>query len=92
LAQNLKQVESDTAIDDAFEEIDPYLLRYVVSPYLHGKEVFIADLDFTEFSLDDIITAGEIISKLTESSGKIVQIAAEFRSMAPSAVKHKSFC
>jgi hypothetical protein len=73
-------------------DIDPYLLERIIMPYLYGQRILLADLDFTEFGAEEIDDALETISEVSGSANRTITMANAFKSIKPSAVKHKSFC
>ena len=86
---NAAPVDNPAAIE---ERINPYLLEKVIMPFLCGKDIMLADIDFSEFDPEDVDDAKDVLDDEYDSVNGAIRIAHTFRSIEPLAVKIKSFC
>lgn len=92
LSAALSRAEPSDRISDKEEQIHPYLLKHVIKPFLCGKSVMLADIDFSEFEPHDVGITSEAVGELSEIAHKSICMIATVRSIKPAAVKSKSYC
>lgn len=91
LKQCLAQAKAEPGSDITQRDINPYLMKNAILPFLNGEIVRIGSLDFTAFSSGDILEANREADSLSHNANQVSQVAGFFEKSPASARKTKSF-
>ncbi len=74
------------------EEVNPYLLEYLIRPLLRGARVCYGDIDYDEFEDIDLRVASGYCDDLCAVSYKMEQFVGDIANVAPAAHRARAFC
>jgi len=92
LVRAIAAVPPDTHFADYPKNINPYLFKNVVLPYLEGHTIEARTLDFSAFSAEDVHQAQKETKELADFTACTLSTAHCFRALEPVTQKKKTFC
>ena len=72
--------------------VNRYLIDHVLTPAMSGKTLYVHDIDFSAFELDDIEALMEYHDSLNLEMRKLNQFAAPVSRTLPTPRRTRSFC
>lgn len=72
--------------------LNEYVLQHIWEPLCQGEEILFAELDFTQFSREDLDDAEDRAYQCTRLNDRIEGLNRHFCLAKPVGVSHRSFC
>ena len=73
-------------------EINEYLLGNYLAPYLQGNTPSVGDLDYSQFTAEDVRDFGNYLECADRTSAKLVGFCGVFERAKPIAHSNRIFC
>ena len=74
------------------EGLDPYLLEKILMPALDGTDIYLRDIDFTAFDVEDVSKLEDYYNRLYEAGQGLDQFVQTVAQTQPVASRIRSFC
>lgn len=72
--------------------VNKYLLEKVLLPSMSDSGVYLRDIDFDAFKMDDVSVLEQYYDDLYKAGGKLKQLIGTVRKVPPEARKARVFC
>lgn len=72
--------------------VNKYLLEKILLPNMSGESVYLRDIDFDAFDMEDINILAEYYGELYKAGGKLRQLIGTVGKVPPEACKARVFC
>lgn len=72
--------------------VNEYLLEKILLPNINNKYVYLRDIDFEAFDMDDINVLERYYDELSKAGWKLQQLIGTVRNVPPEARKARVFC
>lgn len=72
--------------------VNKYLLEKVLLPSMSNSGVYLRDIDFDAFAMEDVNILAEYYGELYKAGGKLRQLVETVRKVPPEARKARVFC
>lgn len=74
-------------------EVNDYLLEHFLMPFLRGGQPLVRDIDFSQFTTEDVQDFGKYIESVSATGGKLMHMAQLLSATSPlSLVGQRAFC
>ena len=90
LSMRFSQMKDELPV--SIEGVNKYLLEKILRPCLNGGAVFLRDIDYEAFDVDDIDQLENYYYNLTKASGKLRQFTEVIGNLPAEAQKARTFC
>lgn len=90
LSMRFSQAKETPAVST--DSVNPYLLEKILQPCMDGQDVYIGDIDFDAFDVEDIGLLAEYLDKLILVAMKLAQFTEALNNMDPIASRERMFC
>ena len=74
------------------DHVNQYLLEKILQPCLNGGAIFLRDIDYEAFDVEDIDQLENYYSALFRASGNLRQLTEVIGKLPPEAQKVRMFC
>lgn len=74
------------------EGLNRYLLKEILTPVLHRTDIYLQDIDFTAFDVDDVDALENYYGQLYNAGRRLEQFIQTAAQTAPVAGSTRSFC
>ena len=72
--------------------VNKYLLEKILLPSMSDKAVYLRDIDFDAFDIEDVDVLERYYNELSKTGGKLRQLTETVRKVPPEARKARVFC
>ena len=72
--------------------VSKYLLEKILLPNMSNESVYLRDIDFDAFKMDDVSVLEQYYDDLYKAGGKLKQLIGTVRKVPPEARKARVFC
>ncbi len=72
--------------------VNPYLLEKILLPCMNGGTVYLRDIDYHAFDMEDIDLLEKYYNDLSRAGGRLQQLTDTVRNVLPEARKGRIFC
>lgn len=90
LSMRFSQAKETPAVPT--DSVNPYLLEKILRPCMDGQDVYIGDIDFDAFDVEDIEPLAEYHDELILVAMKLAQFTETLNKMEPIASRERMFC
>lgn len=90
LTKRFLQAEEEESV--SAEEVNPYLLEYVIRPLLRGETVRYGEIDYGEFEDFDLRAASHYCDGIYSVAHRLEQFAGDVANTAPAPLRQRVFC
>ncbi len=90
LSMRFSQVKEEPPVPT--KGVNPYLLEKILFPSLNGGAIYLRDIDYEAFEIEDIGPLEEYYSQLLKAGGSLSQLTETVRKLPPEARKARVFC
>lgn len=90
LATRFFQAKDEPLVPE--DGVNRYLLEQVLRPAMEGETLYLRDIDFSAFELDDIEALGLYYDRLTNAAKRLNQFAQPVSRTRPAPGRARVFC
>ena len=90
LSMRFSQIKDELPVPT--EGVNEYLLEKILRPCLNGGAVYLRDIDYEAFNVEDIDQLENYYSALSRESGRLRQLTEVIGNLPPEAQKVRMFC